>query len=725
MATLAYDNSKVTAALINSLTGNQVTTFVNNAPKFAAAVAAGKSASIAVGKTTLQFSASKSPAVAKVLFNINGTSFDPIDAKTFTAAALIKAAAAQLSLTTGIDKPYLTTDDNIVSAPPGTLQLKDLVSDPSSIDKDVLNATFFEDIKPTIRNIETVNLDVQVPGKSLDASLVTHDSGATIAFSTTAGIRALGNIVGLQRNVGVSFGGGVWTVGSITSGDPQTTVQTLALSLNSSTVTLTSLGGTTQSTDIDILRIDSAGTTANTLILPAGIQINEPGEAVVVSGAAALTLVTNNIGANGINVTKSGTTGKVTLRLNSLLDAGGTAPPALDFSNAVIDTLRLDGDQLNQSITLRSGVTVDVRRDQTQGITLNTLGSANTAADTVSLSLSGDDPSLPTATRGVIALGTAGIDLTGIDASGKVANQFETLSIVLAAPPLTASAEPHKIGLIKGGVVNGTAVSISGPDNLVLGGFDEKVLSVNASAMSGQFTLSNVDPEKAAGHRVTGGGGGKDTLTAITSAVGVTANLSTGVVTDRGTNNSFALTGFENLTFSAANDSVIGAATAESLNGGLGNDTITGGGGADMLTGGGGNDLFVFASDVDSASVITGTTFSGDRITDFDSTVEKISVDKVGTVDFNLSTTVTVTALSITAGPANFATVASAFLAATPSASSVTMAQVYDITIDKGPLSGHYLLINDGTSAMGTTDLLIQLIGTSSSSVTAANFSPF
>jgi len=117
--------------------------------------------------------------------------------------------------------------------------------------------------------------------------------------------------------------------------------------------------------------------------------------------------------------------------------------------------------------------------------------------------------------------------------------------------------------------------------------------------------------------------------------------------------------------------------------------------------------------------------FSGDRITDFDSTVEKISVDKAGTVDFNLSTTVTVTALSITTGPANFATVASAFLAATPSASSATMAQVYDITIDKGPLSGHYLLINDGTAAMGTTDLLIQLIGTSSSSVTAANFSPF
>jgi len=730
MATLAYDNSKVTAALINSLTGNQVTTFVKNAPKFAAKVAAGKSASISVGKTTLQFSASKSPAVAKVLFNINGTSFDPTNSTTFTAEALIKAAAAQLSLTAGTDTPLLTTDNNILNAPIGTLQVRDVISDPSSSDADVLNASFFEDIKPTIRNIETINLDVQSPEKTLDASLVTHASGNTINFSSSANLRSLGDIRGLTRNVGLSFSTGNWSVGTITSSDPNSTVQSLFIALNATTLTVGGLGGATEATDIDILRINSVGTFANTIQPADGVDINESGEAVVVSGTQGLTLRTNNVGANGINISKSGMSGLITLELTSLfIAAGSSAPPALDLSSASIDKLRLYGDQGNAPITLVSGATIDIRRDQASGITLNTKGALDTATDRVTLSLTDDNPSVATPTDGVIDIGSGGsapgIDLTGYNGTGIYANQFETLTIVLAAPPLTSSTATHRIGMIKGGVVNGTAVSISGPDNLVLAGFDEKVLSVNASGMTGQFTLTSVDTAKAAGHSVTGGGGVKDTLVAVVSAAGVTANLSTGTVTDRATNNSFALTGFENLTFSAANDSVIGAATAESLNGGLGNDTITGGGGADTLTGGVGSDEFVYTADTDSPAVIAGTTFSGDRITDFDSSVDKISIDKVGAIDFNLSTTVTVTALNITTGPVTFAAVASAVLAATPAVSSASTAQVYDITITTGPLAGHYVLVNDGVAAMATTDLLVQLTGSSSAAVNAGNFAFF
>ena len=607
MATLAYDNSKVTAALINSLTGNQVTTFVNNAPKFAAAVAAGKSASIAVGKTTLQFSASKSPAVAKVLFNINGTSFDPIDAKTFTAAALIKAAAAQFSLTTGIDAPLLTTDNNTINAPVGTWQAKDVVSDPSSTDTDVLNGILVADIKPTIRNIETINLDVQSPAKVLDAALITHDTGATINFSSSANLLSLSNLSGLTRNVGLSFASGNWSIGGITSSDPNTTVQSVAMKLNGTNLTISGLGGTTQATDIDILSINSAGTSSNIVQLPDGVDINESGEAIVVSGKQALTLRTNNVGANGINISKSNMSGLITLELTSLsVPTGLNAPPALDFSSASIDTLRLYGDQVNAPITLVSGATVDLRRDQLSGITLNTQGALNTANDVVTLSLTDDNPSATTLTDGVIDIGSGGsapgIDLTGYQGTGIYANQFESLRIVLAAPPLTSSTASHKIGLIKGGVVNGTAVSISGPDNLVVASVDEKVLSVNASSMSGRFTLNNIDTGKAAGRSFTGGSGTKDTLASITSTVGVTANLSTGVVNDRGTNNSLVLTGFENLTFSAGDDSVTGSLAAESLNGALGNDSLTGGAGNDTLTGSTGNDTFTVDSGTDTVT---------------------------------------------------------------------------------------------------------------------------
>jgi len=724
MATLPYDNSKVTAALINSLTGNQVATFVKNAAKFAAAVNAGKSASITIGKTTFKFSVGKSPAVAKVLFSINGASFDPVNSTTFTAVALIKAAAAQLSLTAGIDAPFLTTDNNTVNAPAGTLQDKDVISDPSSTDNDAVNAVFQGNIKPTIKNIETINFDVQVGGKPLDTSLITHDSAGTIAFSTTVGIRTLGDITGLSRNVGLSFSSGNWSVGAIKSSDTNTAVQALPLTLSGTNLTVTNLGGSTQATDIDILNVNSIGTSANVIQLPDGVDINESGEAVVVSGKQGLTLRTDNIGANGINVTKSSMSGTITLDLTALsVPTGSSALPPLDFSAASIDRLRLYGDQSNVPITLVSGVVVDLRRDQPSGITLNTKGAFDTAADAVTLSLTDDNPSLAPLTDGAIDI-TGGIDLTGSNGTGIYANQFEKLSIVLAAPPLTTSTATHQIGIIQGGVVNGTTVSISGPDNLVLAGFDEKVLSIDAtgataaSGMAGKLTLTNIDPSKAAGHVVTGGRGSKDTLTAITSTAGVTADLSSFVVTEMGTANSFKLSGFENLTFSTGNDSVIGATTAESLNGSDGDDTITGGGGADVLTGGSGNDQFVYTANTDSPAAVTGTTFNGDLITDFTSGADAIVVDKVG-VDFTSSTTFNVNPAITVAGATNFATVIGAVQA--PVASTVANAQVYDITVTTGPLIGHYLLINDATANITVADLMIKLTGTSSTSALAVS----
>ena len=726
MATLPYDNSKVTAALINSLTGNQVATFVKNAAKFAAAVNAGKSASITIGKTTFQFSVGKSPAVAKVLFSINGAPFDPVNSTTFTAVALIKAAAAQLSLTAGIDAPFLTTDNNTVNAPAGTLQDKDVISDPSSTDNDAVNAVFLGNIKPTIRNIETINFDVQVGGKPLDTSLITHDSAGTIAFSTTVGIRTLGDITGLSRNVGLSFSSGNWSVGAIKSSDTNTGVQALPLTLSGTNLTVTNLGGTTQATDIDILNVNSIGTSANVIQLPNGVDINESGEAVVVSGKQGLTLRTDNIGANGINVTKSSMSGTITLDLTALsVPTGSSALPPLDFSAASIDRLRLYGDQSNVPITLVSGVVVDLRRDQPSGITLNTKGAFDTAADAVTLSLTDDNPSLAPLTDGAIDI-AGGIDLTGSKGTGIYANQFEKLSIVLAAPPLTTSTATHQIGIIQGGVVNGTTVSISGPDNLVLAGFDEKVLSIDAtgataaSGMSGQFTLTNIDPSKAAGHVVSGGRGSKDTLTAITSTAGVTADLSSFVVKEMGTANSFRLSGFENLTFSTGNDSVSGATTAESLNGSDGDDTITGGGGADVLIGGIGNDVFAYNAEGDSPAVVTGTTFSGDCIDDFSSGVDLIRIDKVGAIDFSLSTTFNVNPAITLAGATTFATVIGAVPA--PVASTVANAQVYDIMVATGPLMGHYLLINDATANITAADLMIKLTGTSSSALAVSDF---
>jgi hypothetical protein len=201
---------------------------------------------------------------------------------------------------------------------------------------------------------------------------------------------------------------------------------------------------------------------------------------------------------------------------------------------------------------------------------------------------------------------------------------------------------------------------------------------------------------------------------------------------------SFALTGFESITFTGSADSVTGAAAAETLDGGLGNDTLAGGGGADVLTGGGGNDVFFYAADTDSPAVITGSSFTGDRITDFSNSLDKFLIDKVGALDFTATTSVTVTPINVTNSPATFAALAAAVVANAPTpapapapapapvpalvASTATAAQVYDITVTSGPLAGHYILVNDGTAAIATTDLMLQLTGTSSSSLNAANF---
>lgn len=730
MASVAYDNSRINAALINGLTGGQVAAFVKAAPAFAAKVALGKSASLTVGKTSFKFSPGSGPAVAKVLFNINGTSFDPSDSKSFTTAALIKAAAALVTLTTGTDAPQLTTDNNVLNAAAGTLSARDVISDPSATDADVLNATFFQDVKPTIRNIETINLDVQNAGKNLDASLITHETGATVVFSSSAGIRSLGNISGLSGTTGLSFGSGVWSAGNITSSDPSTSVQTLSLTLTGATLTVASLGGTTEASDIDILRINSAGTGSNVLVLPNGVGMNQDGEAIVVSGTAALTLRTDNLGANNLNLSRSGTAaGKVTLQVTSISNApGSNLPPALDLSQASLDTLRLDGVQANQPITLKSGVTVDVRRDQTAGITLDTVGLTNTASDVVTLSLTDDNPSKTAPTDGVINLGSAGtgIDLTGVDNSGTVANQFETLNITLAQSPVALPTAAHSIGIIKGGVVNGTRVKITGSDNLVLAGFDEKVLAVDASAMTGKFTLTSVDMSKANGRTVTGGAGSSDVISGFAaSSSGVNANLAGGTVTDRGTAAKVTLTGFENLTFTGASDSVTGAAAAETLNGGAGSDTLAGGAGADQLTGDVGNDVFLYNADTESPAVITGTSFGGDSITDFDNSADSFLIDRVGALDFTATTVVTVNSISITSGPSTFALLATAFAASSPVASTAGTAQVYNINVTSGLLAGRYLLVNDGTAALGTTDLLLQLTGTSSTTVSSSNFSFF
>jgi Ca2+-binding RTX toxin-like protein len=98
-----------------------------------------------------------------------------------------------------------------------------------------------------------------------------------------------------------------------------------------------------------------------------------------------------------------------------------------------------------------------------------------------------------------------------------------------------------------------------------------------------------------------------------------TVDLANGTMSD-GYGSSGALANIENVTGSAAADTIMGNDGANVLGGGAGHDRIVGRGGADTLSGGSGGDRFVYESVSDSAAA------ARDRILDFQSGIDLLDV---------------------------------------------------------------------------------------------------
>ena len=165
---------------------------------------------------------------------------------------------------------------------------------------------------------------------------------------------------------------------------------------------------------------------------------------------------------------------------------------------------------------------------------------------------------------------------------------------------------------------NDTLAGLGGADTLVGGlGTDTatylaSAAGVNVSLMTGfgsggdaegdtlatieNLTGSNFDDilEGNAGINVLIGGLGIDTVSYEHAIAGVTASLVTPVVSKKSKAPATdTLTGFENITGSAFNDSLTGDAGNNVLRGLAGNDTLNGGLGADTMFGGTGDDTYV------------------------------------------------------------------------------------------------------------------------------------
>lgn len=176
---------------------------------------------------------------------------------------------------------------------------------------------------------------------------------------------------------------------------------------------------------------------------------------------------------------------------------------------------------------------------------------------------------------------------------------------------------------------------------------------------------------------------------------------------------------------STGTGAVTGSAQADILTGTGANDsTFTGGGGADSMTGGLGNDTFVLAILADSRAAgfaaADTTTANIDKITDFvgnagaagDTIQLGLGAAAFGTgITFTGITTANVTAITV-ATAADFTALTVAAEAATSgTASTSATAQLYDITVSAGNLTGRYLIVNDNTAILEAADTIISLTG--------------
>ena len=174
-----------------------------------------------------------------------------------------------------------------------------------------------------------------------------------------------------------------------------------------------------------------------------------------------------------------------------------------------------------------------------------------------------------------------------------------------------------------------TLTGTSGNDTLTGGSGDDTISglagndSLNGGAGNdtlngggGADTLDGGD-----GNDTLNGGAGNDTATYWDAASGVTVSLQLSGAQNTGGAGTDTLSGIENLTGSAFNDTLTAGATGSTLQGLAGNDVLVSGSGNDTLDGGIGNDIAAFSGAYASYTV-SPTSVSGPQGTDTLASIE-------------------------------------------------------------------------------------------------------
>jgi Ca2+-binding RTX toxin-like protein len=385
----------------------------------------------------------------------------------------------------------------------------------------------------------------------------------TRANTTTAGT------VNAATNIAMDGGDGDDFI-ELRGGTLSTALATNVAGLSGSTYL--ALGATSNDRNIDVVTVDGgAGNDRIVLTGVASATINAgSGDDIVSISMRGATTVNNYVLTLG--------TGADIIQLGVGASAGASTDVATTArSNRVTDFERGNtGDKFELTSFLNLGLT---------GYTAN---SNAFASGHLRLVQSGRDLLMQTdrdgagVTNGFVTVFTITNGYTG----GFTAFNFDGF---ISALTLTGFAEDETIT----GATGNDVLSGAGGNDVLIG-------------LAGNDTLDGGDGNDVlrggAGDDILIGGVGNDTASYSDATAGVTVNLSLTAAQATGAG-SDTLSGIENLTGSAFNDTLTGDAGANILNGGDGDDTLAGGAGINTVNGGAGTDTAVLLGNYNDYSI--------------------------------------------------------------------------------------------------------------------------
>lgn len=572
-----------------------------------------------------------------------------------------------LTLTTGIDTPVATVNNDTINATLTTLTPLDTIDGLAGNDTLVLadpaGAGDWTGIAGlTVKNVETVQLKSVGTGK-VDSSAwtgvtslqtttvggVNATAAGTTSIVVTDGTLAAGTVV-VNGGSAVSVTTSSASTGTITVGG--TTAPTGAVTIKATetgaavqgainvtggtTVSITETAGNAVNTTSTLGAVTVTGTAITT-----GVTVNQ--SAAATAGASVVGVVGGAVTINDVNgahATKAGT-----ITTATIANAGAVA-----ITDNSLATLNLSGKVGTVGVTTGAGATVDT-------LALN-LGAGSTGAVTLASSYK----ALNVAVSGANTVANVVSTATAVKVSGS-----DVLTLTSAA-----------------GLTAATSITVTGTAGL----------SANLAALG---TVTKVD---------TSGTTGTSTLTIDATKVAFTGGAGSDLITLSG-----ALASGAKFDLGAGNDRLSGTAVAASttsvVDGGTGVDTIS----SSVINAGNGSvfknfEILGLNNTVLDASLLTGSTLTGLELLASGGTYTNITAAQSLSIATNTGAGTTVLTFSNVGGSADayaitFAGVggATSGAAATYDAGTLSIANIENVTINSGSASGFSLNNIDLTDA--------------------------